>query len=338
MWAYATVFGSTIASLRVPDCDPSQAASAACVETYEVSIILFGIVVVGLALIDLGDQSVFQNALSIYRMLALGAMIVTAGLQIVDDGWVTTMDRARNKVGLGAKWANVGYAFGPTLLSINCQYNLPDTLQPLRDKRMAQHVAFGALLVAVILYLGLGLSGVLAFDDVHALATIQWRDYGDKADNSFPVLVWCRVLRLLILFCPVANVVSAYPLVGRTVAENALQAFPASRGSQRAVVIARLAATMPPILLAVVFKHLATVFSIAGLFGMLLGFSVPAALQLFSVRYCLNASLPTLTPYSTLRCLTSPRLTIHFLSFTLLATAIAAVTLFIADPGSTPSS
>jgi hypothetical protein len=48
----------------------------------------------------------------------------------------------------------------------------------------------------------------------------------------------------------------------------------------------RLAVAVPPILLAVVFKKLDFIFSVAGLFGFLLGLSIPCWFQVVGTRYC----------------------------------------------------
>jgi len=344
--AYASVFGSTVASLvsSEGDCDPSSDAS--CFRSYQVSVLLFGVLVVALSLVDLGDQAVFQNVLSVYRLVALVIMIVTAGVGVVVGEEAAVVAERARRIGV-AKWRNVGFVIGPTFLALAVHYNVPDLLQPLADKSKAGVVTFGAQIVAASLYLCLGVVGALAFDDVRPLATLNWRNYG--ADD--PTVFKTVVIRYLILLAPVVNVVSAYPLVGRTVAANGLQTLsffrrrsgdhrpPPSSSRGRAVVVARLVATVPPIFVAATLTHLATVFAVAGLFGLLLSLTVPAALQFASIAYCLRHKRPgdddlaaTKTPFTFKRLVPpSKALAALFLAFSLLVTAVATVSLFLSD-------
>ena len=329
--AYASVFGSSVASWRVEQCDPSVTLDVHCLETYDLSVMVFGAVVVALSFVDFGDQRIFQATLSAYRIASLVTVIVTALLKICqEDGLQKVSERAQT-IGF-FNYRSFGYGLGPTLLALNCQYNMPDVLQPLRNKSEAPYAAFGAQAVAALLYVCLGLVTALAFDEVHPLATLNWRYYGIHWGSSSFLSKY--ILRTLVLFSPVANVLSAYPLVGRTLAENGLAALGSGVArTPKTVNCARLLTTVPPILLAVIFKHLATVFSITGLFGLIVGLSVPAMLQIGSLLYCRRHfgvdPAATLTPYSSKCIPPSTSLASLYLAFTLFATAIAVITLFL---------
>eukprot|EP00644_Phytophthora_capsici_P008164 jgi/Phyca11/510433/fgenesh2_kg.PHYCAscaffold_60_\ len=190
-------------------------------------------------------------------------------------------------------WGNFGKAFGPTLLALNCQYNMPDALQPLKPKSKARFVAFAALLIAGTCYLLVGLLGALSFDKINPLATLMWSEYTgcgngwEECEHSNPVGI---IVQLIILLFPVINVVSAYPMVGVTVGDNMLMSFPAhlterfGQGITRSM--CRLSVAVPPILFAIVFKRLDFIFAIAGLFGFLLGLTIPCWFQVIGSRYC----------------------------------------------------
>lgn len=297
LWSYASVFSSSTASIFSTyvlgeSCDVySDHPSPGCLDGYYVFMAIFSTIVLSMVLMDISDQALVQKFLSVYRIVAFALMLVTMTAKVASDGSGVVTSRY-NRSG-SVNWENFGKAFGPTLLALNCQYNMPDALQPLNPKSSARFVAFAALLIAGTCYLFVGLLGALSFDKINPLATLMWSSYTGCGDGwgeceSFNPLAF--VVQLVLLLFPVINVVSAYPMVGVTVGDNMFMSIPLHLtdrfGRKLTRSMCRLLVAAPPILFAVVFKRLDYIFSIAGLFGFLLGLTIPCWFQVISSRYC----------------------------------------------------
>eukprot|EP00808_Paulinella_micropora_P019797 g14034.t1 len=185
---------------------------------------VFAIVVVTLVLMNLADQTRIQNFLTIYRIVALIIMITTLLIKVTADGHDVVSARMRN-IGL-FNWSKFAKGFGPTLLAITCQYNMPDALQPLDVKEEARWATFSALLLSSAFYVLLATLGALGFDEVNPLVSLNWAEYtacgsgweecglnkhGEDKQKTIATLV-----QLLVLLFPLLNVTSAYPMIGIT--------------------------------------------------------------------------------------------------------------------------
>lgn len=122
--------------------------------------------------------------------------------------------------------------------------------------------------------------------------------------------LWTRTIavlvQLVVMFFPVINVVSAFPLVTVTIGDNLVHSLPQHVQDQVPLrtlkVMCRLSVALPPLLLATVFKRLDIVFSVAGLFGFLLSLTFPTVFQLISIKYCMarwpGSWVAAYTPYT----------------------------------------
>ncbi|CEG37354.1 amino acid [Plasmopara halstedii] len=297
LWSYASVFSSSTASIFFnyvlnESCDVYGVdPSAGCLNGYYVFMAIFSVLVLSMVLMDISDQALVQKFLSVYRVVAFALMLVTMTVKVTSDG--SDVVASRYTLIGPVNWRNFGKAFGPTLLALNCQYNMPDALQPLNPKSSVRFVAFAALLLAGTCYLLVGLLGALSFDTINPLATLMWSSY-TGCGNGWEECEYFNplglIVQLVILLFPVINVVSAYPMVGVTVGDNMLMSFPSHLterfGRKFTRSLCRLLVAAPPILFAVVFKRLDFIFSIAGLFGFLLGLTIPCWFQVIGSRYC----------------------------------------------------
>ncbi|KAG3095532.1 hypothetical protein PI124_g10742 [Phytophthora idaei] len=157
-------------------------------------------------------------------------IVVVMTVKVASDGSEAVASRY---AAIGTvNWGNFGKAFGPTLLALNCQYNILDALQPLDSKSKARFVAFAVLLIAGTCYLLVGLLGTLSFDKINPLATLMWSSYTgcgngwEECEHLNPVGI---IVQLIILLFPVINVESAYPMVGVTAGDNMFMSFPSHR-------------------------------------------------------------------------------------------------------------
>ncbi|KAI9982913.1 hypothetical protein PInf_006713 [Phytophthora infestans] len=269
LWSYASVFSSSTASLFFTyvlgeSCDVyGDDVSSGCLEGYYVFMAIFSAIVLSMVLMDISDQALVQKFLSVYRIVAFALMFITMTIKVASDG----------SEAVASRYAAIG--------------------APLTPKSKARFVVFATLLIAGTCYLLVGLLGALSFDKINPLATLMWSSYTGcgngwgECDHANPVGV---VVQLVILLFPVINVVSAYPMVGVTVGDNMLMSFPSHLtdrfGEKLTRSLCRLSVAVPPILFAVVFKRLDFIFAIAGLFGFLLGLTIPCWFQVIGSRYC----------------------------------------------------
>lgn len=286
LWSYASVFASSIASISInyvygETCDVFLNPSVSCMDAYYISMAGYAVVVITLVLMDLGDQAGIQNFLAVYRFVAFGLMLATLSIKVFYD-WNLLAGRVA-LIGL-MNWDKFGNGFGPAILAINCHYNMPDAIQPLRTKDDAKNVTYFALGISSIAYLTLGILGALCFDEVNPLTTLNWVNYSGCGNGwgictSKTSQIFGEMIRLLILLFPAVNVLSTYPMVGLTIGENLLSSVPKHVKLQFGELWCRKACRIivvtPPLVLASFFLKLDLVFTVSGLFGFLLALTIP---------------------------------------------------------------
>ncbi|OQR81795.1 hypothetical protein THRCLA_23295 [Thraustotheca clavata] len=346
LWSYASIFASSVASIFYTyvvggSCDAySTTASSGCIEAYYGFMAVFAVVSITLVLMDLGDQAGIQKFLAVYRIVVFVVMLVTLAIKLGVDGWDSVVDRLNNRPNWGMNIHNFSAGFGPTLLALNCQYNMPDALQPLHytKKYQSRAITYFAITVSAALYFLLGLLGALAFDNVNPLASLMWSDYTacgngwDKCSNGGASWIG-SIIHIMVLMGPVMNVTSTFPMVGLTVGGNILTSLPKSftapLGPARAVSVSRLIAAIPPLILAALFKKLDAIFTFAGYFGFALGLIIPAWFQVVGIKYCrrvYNSDEAATTSFS-VPYMSSLGFATGFLYLTFILTAVALFSL-----------
>lgn len=317
LWSYASVFSSSVSSLffsyvfGIP-CNVYEAgATRSCLASYDVCMVVFGVIVISLSLKNIADQIGVQQFLTLYRVFAFGLMFVTMGLKMYVEGGEVLSARLSHIWGF--QWGKFGRGFGPLFLALTFQYNLPDALQALRNKDQAQVLTSISSGISLVLYLLLAVMGALAFDDVNPLITLNWHEFTGCGEGGWrPCSAalqekqpWLGVIvQTLVMIFPIFAVVSSFPMVAITMADNLISAVPLSITSRYSPGTisswVRFASAFPPLVLATFFKHLDTILTVAGLFGFVLSYVVPGALQAISVTYCRNrwGEKGVLTPYS----------------------------------------
>ncbi|OQS01584.1 hypothetical protein ACHHYP_00578 [Achlya hypogyna] len=346
LWSYASIYASSVASIFYSyalndSCDAYAInASTGCLNAYYGAMVIFSVLSIILVLMDLGDQQMLQKFLSAYRIVAFTLMLVTLTVKLVVDG----SDAISARLDARGAWAfnlhNFSTGFGPTLLALNCQYNMPNALQPLeaKEKKNARLITFGSMTAAGICYFLLGLLGALAFDNVNPLASLMWSDFtgcgngwGECASGGASWLG--AIVHIVILMFPVVNVTSAFPMVGLTVGCNILPSLPKSitapLGTHRTHVLSRLIAVVPPLILAAVFKKIDAIFTFAGFFGFALGLIIPAGFQVVGLLFCrrVYGSIDAAWTPFTAPGVSSLGFSVSFLVFTFVVTLVALFSL-----------
>lgn len=313
LWSYASVFSSSGSSLFFSyvwhePCDVyGTEVSRHCAESYDVFMVLFGVIVISLSLKNIADQVGVQQFLTLYRIFAFGLMFVTMGAKMYAEGSAVVL--ARLTPLMGFNWGKFGKGFGPLFLALTFQYNLPDAIQALGAKKEAQRVTTVASVVSVVLYLMLAIMGAAAFDNVNPLISLNWHEFSGCGEGGWQPCVGHKsfmgfAIQTSVMIFPIFAVVSAFPMVTITMADNLLSAVPEACFRRYTVGTisswVRLCCAVPPLIFAVLFKRLDTILTVAGLFGFILSYVVPGGLQALSVRYCRNrwGETGVLTPYT----------------------------------------
>ncbi|KDO30008.1 hypothetical protein SPRG_05197 [Saprolegnia parasitica CBS 223.65] len=346
LWAYASIFASSVASVFhtfvLGDvCDVYAAnASSGCLESYYGFMALFAVMSIALVLMDLGDQANIQKLLSGYRLLAFGIMLSTIAFKLSVDGADAISARLATRAHWAFNWQSFGAGFGPTLLALNCQYNMPAALQPLdiSQKGRARLITYLSMTMAAFCYFFLGLLGALAFDDINPLASLMWSNFSGCGNGwascpSGQPTVFGSLVHLIVVMFPVVNVTSSFPMVGLTVGGNILTSLPKSitapLGPAGARNLSRLMAVLPPLLFAAIFKKLDVIFTYAGFLGFGLGLIIPAWFQVAGIQHfraTYGNTEAEKTPFSVPLLSSLPFATI-FLGLTFLVTLVALYSL-----------
>ncbi|KAJ8909182.1 hypothetical protein NDN08_005875 [Rhodosorus marinus] len=316
MWSYASVFGSSVSSLfssafLSKSCDIYAAnASMGCTTTYHFALAFFTAICLYLVLLNLSEQAVLQKFLSLYRMVAFTIMLVTLAWRVGTDPSVLVRFQTRTGSQLLFRWDKFGKAFGPCFLALNCHFNLPDVMQPLRDKSRASFIGTTAMAFVVVLYLLLAILGGFAFEQVSPLVSLNWSTYtgcGNGWDICLEPNRRAELLsgatRLVVLLFPVINVMSSFPMNGVTLGDNIALFLPESIERSTGVsrkAIARISFSLPPLILAALFKKLDLILAVAGLFGFILEILIPCGMHLASSKYISEKwdAAAALTPYN----------------------------------------
>ncbi len=349
LWSYACILASSTASIYFTyvvggSCDVySPSASTGCVDAYYISMAIFAVIALAMVLKDLGDQAMIQKILSGYRIVALSVMLITMAVKLSVDGSDSITARLKARGSWAFNVTKFSSGFGPTILALICHLNMPDALQPLHKdhKKHARRITFSAITISGVLYLMLGILGALAFDDVKPLASLMWSDFSGCGNGWTPCpsghSTWIgHIVHFVVLFFPIVNVISTYPMKGITVGCNILTSLPKSMTTSLGPIathrVSRLIGAVPPLILATLFKKLDAIFTFAGYLGFILGLIIPCWFQVVGIQYCrrvYGCVEAAMTPFSS-PLISSLYFSWIFLVMTFIVTLVAILALFVA--------
>ena len=314
IWAYANVFGLACqAHLPLPF------LGGATTLTYQVYVILFGVVVLGMACFDIKEQKVVQQLMTGFRLTVMSVMVgtVLAGSATGGDGagWQPlTFHDKDNGLAVGAPHCALGDANGTSacpnggymqlthtqtwtgvqgltlqalarMLPIAVYSQLfhvaiPVLVQPIRSKTRMVFVYSWTYMLTTAAYLALAASITLFFGAAtQQSSNLNWVAYGQGHSGL-------RVLSYLVVLFPALDVVTVTSISVITLASNTMAAWygPAvakvEDSSWMTVVAFRLAGGIPPVVGALLVPDFATVLDFTGLVGIIIAFIVPPWLWL----------------------------------------------------------
>eukprot|EP01098_Paradermamoeba_levis_P013307 TRINITY_DN6044_c0_g1_i1.p1 TRINITY_DN6044_c0_g1~~TRINITY_DN6044_c0_g1_i1.p1 ORF type:complete len:338 (-),score=78.88 TRINITY_DN6044_c0_g1_i1:514-1458(-) len=134
MWAYTSVFASSVANLFNTyaldrDCDIyASVVSSECHTSYYLCVLFFAVLVIPLTLVDVGEQIYFQVFLTCARFSAFIVMIVTVVFGIIkkEGDYIHSFNFI--------EWGGFPSAFTTIAVALNCHQNLPNVYQPIVEK------------------------------------------------------------------------------------------------------------------------------------------------------------------------------------------------------------
>lgn len=230
-----------------------------------IPIALFGIIVIPLSCFDLADQVYAQVAMSLLRLVTLGALFFGLLFAMFFDEVDSSPDLAHNYPPYIAKDAplfdasGIGLMISTAIFSQLFQHSVPGLIRPLptQEQKSVPKVFGYALLTTGALYITIGVASVLYFgQNVSQSINLNFVDFywglSEKALSGSPMQVgeyYVAVgFSMLIVVFPALDTLSVFPLIANTLGNNMLAAFPKWRKLVKRFVLAtKLDVAFPPV-------------------------------------------------------------------------------------------
>ncbi|KAH7829974.1 putative amino acid transporter [Monocercomonoides exilis] len=315
LWAYVSMFASTSANLLMlyaigdpEDCIIESSPSLKCQFTYLMCVVFFAICVMLLETMAMDKLAIFQGFFTIYRFVAFSAILVACVISLVNNGafWLKPSDPSISSNIFRVDPAGFPGLFSATSFALNCGYNLPNILTPMkRGKKNALKVAMTALLTAMVIYIGLSIILSLTLgEDTLQFVILNFARYGKKgfqrmSDTRVVETNWFSlIIKFVVMLFPMLNMISSFPLVCGSISFNFYSSLPAKAklalGSLGPVLF-RFCVTLLPFILAAFLPSLGIIIKFCGLSAVFLIIFIPAFFQFYGKRKC---GSEWKTPYS----------------------------------------
>ncbi|KAL7713695.1 Amino acid transporter transmembrane domain-containing protein [Entamoeba marina] len=191
-----------------------------CQVTYYGTMAVFAIVAVPLSYIKLGSQSIVHILLMIYAIACFTLLIGTCILEIIENGLSYEVKYFEIK--------GFGTVFSHSALALVCNLSVPDIIRPARNKKKVQYPIIVAVSVATMFYGCVGSVGSITFgDEIKSPVTLNWGNYTgiDGGWGSGETLWFAYIVRYFIMFFPIVNVLSSFPIVAASTSSNVESMF-----------------------------------------------------------------------------------------------------------------
>jgi amino acid permease len=314
LWSYSAVFANSLTTY-VPivgmttaggcDMDVSDVPSE-CSNAYYIWMAIFAAIVLPLSCLEITEQRHLQVALCIFRFVALCTMIASiyvAMFSVPFKSYSITERAPYVATERLVHWPGFGLAFTTSVFAQLVHHSIPGLSSPLRRKSNLRLLFASALTTTFIFYSILGVLCALYFGPgTNQVVTLNWTTYSapgfDRSNGAWP----SKILSYIVVLFPVADILSAMPLMAVTLGNNFFFGLPdewTEHGTRAWVkIVCRLCAVVPPIILGLALHSLSTIISYTGTAGFFLAFIFPAALQLRSVALTKRAFTNWRTPFS----------------------------------------
>jgi Transmembrane amino acid transporter protein len=311
LWTYTTVFANSMMSkFAIFDWghDCIQDYTEDCAWTFRLYVLIYAVCVITLTCLEFVEMVAFQVAMSFARFLLIAMIVLSCFVGIFADPYDNNIGPGHsapytNSYGWWS-WSGIVTILSATVFSQLVDFGAPTILSPLKDKRKSHRAMIGAVALACSLYAVLGVVASMYFgDQLEAQVNLNFANYtGGEGKARW----WAYILQYYVTLFPALDVTSVFPLLAISLG-NTLRAFLIrssqtvrdwDRKTKKLALICRLAAAIPPILLALVERNLASIVKYSSIPSLWIAFIAPACLQYFSVRTCLRHKVQPATSFS----------------------------------------
>jgi hypothetical protein len=174
-----------------------------------------------------------------------------------------------------------------------CHTQIPSIAQFVQDRhKNLKRISFMVTFTCFLAYLALGLIVPAAIDDVPSLVTLSFREYS-AGYSTKPW--WTYILSYVIVLCPALDVLSSYPIIAVSIAQNILSfVYPGEKSefySPRKVLALKLGLVIFPSCISFFEYDLSIILSWTTYLGL---FVMPVALPLvyMACRILVKADSP----------------------------------------------
>ena len=311
LWSFTAVVGTSWAT-NIPfndsvvvECNETDfsrkffPSEVHCFNLYRICVAVFGVFVVLLSLLELNEQKYIQAVFSILRFIALTAIIIFSIFLIIFDAihpqspLPITLKNSNSTVAstllrFDVKWWLVTI---PVLVyAQNLHQGIPSLTHPVANKKQLKPMLISTFITTWSFYTILGLVVSLAFRNlINENATLNWNYFTTPSNN-----IAVRIISYFIILFPSFDIISAYPLVVTTLANNVYLVVMRRDTSQALVswkdrigkLCFRVFFAFVPLIGGLFVSNLVTVLNFAGLFAFTLLFFLPITCQFQSKRLC----------------------------------------------------
>ncbi|XP_049852605.1 transmembrane protein 104 homolog isoform X2 [Schistocerca gregaria] len=265
-----------------------------CLLSYNLYLVIFFLLVLPIAFLEISEQKILQIALTIFRFVTIFIIVITTlialfampyGSLFIDSKPYSSFTDSFVPSGIPIIYATIVFAQ-------LCHHSVPGVIQPIKNKHRIRWVFPFALFTTFLMYALVGLITSAYFGtNAFPMINLNWITYTGAGFNGQNIPVYARIISAVVVLFPIIDIVSAYPLNSVTLSSNLYSALPASvrmRDSKLIKIALRLVASIPPIILSSFIRDLGVIVQISSVFGFFITFFAPAILQLATKKKCLK--------------------------------------------------
>ncbi|KAL7712676.1 Amino acid transporter transmembrane domain-containing protein [Entamoeba marina] len=235
---------------------------------------VFAIIAIPLSYMKLGSQSIIHVILMSYAIICFTLLIGTCIFEIIENG---------------LSYEDLELFFSHSALALVSNISVPDIIRPARNKNKVQYPIIVAVSVATMFYGCVGSVCSITFgEEIKSPITLNWGNYTgiDGGWGSGETLWFAYIIRYFIMFFPIANVLSSFPIVVVSTSSNIESMFSPEIKLKYGRIIHYSSITfciIIPFCLASLSSSLELIFDISGSFCFLLAFIIPCIFHILSI-------------------------------------------------------
>ncbi|EMD46612.1 amino acid transporter, putative [Entamoeba histolytica KU27] len=268
-----------------------------CQATYYRSILFYALLVVPLSFLKLSSQTFVQFLMMLYCVIVFALMLITCFVRLGFDGPISEI-----KI---FDFSGFGTVFSHTAFALVCHISIPDIIAPAEKKNKTHIPIITSLFIASLFYGLIGAVCSVTFGEtVQTPVTLNWGSYtGIRSGWTEGKTQWyAYIIRYLIVFFPLVNLTSSFPIVAQTVTGNICSMFSEEVMTGKKKYLIRYSALfisiLIPFVLGSISSSLETIFDLTGLISFILVFIAPCVFHLLSIRLFQKCSLFSYHPHT----------------------------------------